>query len=216
MQLIIGNKGYSSWSLRVWLLMTHFGLPFEEKMILLDQPTTASEIRAFSPSGRVPCLIDGSISVWESLAIIEYLAEHFPEHAIWPRDMAARALGQSISSEMHAGFSSLRAACPMNPRKILAYRDWGEGASADVTRITAIWRDTRTRFGAHGPFLFGAFSAADAMYAPVVLRLIGYSWPMAEDTRGYVEAILNLVPMKLWLAAAGQEPWIVAADEIDE
>jgi len=216
MQLIIGNKTYSSWSLRPWLVMTHFGLPFDETLIRLDEPTTAAEIRAFSPSGRVPCLIDRDIVVWETLAIIEYLAERFPDHAIWPRDTAARALARSISNEMHAGFSGLRNACPMNLRKTFAYRDRGAAAFADVERIETLWRDARKRFGAGGPFLFGAFSAADAMYAPVVLRLIGYSWPMAEDTRAYVDAIAHLQAMLSWKAAASLEPWIVPSDEIDE
>jgi glutathione S-transferase len=216
MQLIIANKRYSSWSLRPWLVMTHFGLPFEETLIRLDEPTTATEIRAFSPSGRVPCLIDRDLAIWETLAIIEYLAERFPDVSIWPRDVSARALARSISNEMHAGFMGLRSACPMNLRKTFAYRDRGPAAHADVARIERLWRDARKRFGGDGPFLFGSFSAADAMYAPVVLRLLGYSWPMADDTRAYVEAVSNLPAMLNWKAAAALEPWIVPSDEIDE
>lgn len=216
MQLIIGNKRYSSWSLRPWLVMTHFGLAFEETLIQLDTPQFAEEVRRFSPSGRVPCLIDGDISVWETLAIIEYLAESFPNEPIWPRDKAARAVARAISNEMHAGFAALRSACPMNLRRTYAYRDRGEGAARDVARITALWRDARKRFGAGGPFLFGDFSAADAMYAPVVLRLTGYNWPLDSDTVEYVAAVHELPAMKAWKEAAQAEPWIVHADEIDE
>jgi glutathione S-transferase len=216
MQLIIGNKRYSSWSLRPWLVLSHFGMQFEETLIQLDTPTFADEVRRYSPSGRVPCLVDGDITVWETLAIIEYLAESFPEHAIWPRDKAARAAARAISNEMHAGFSGLRSACPMNLRRSFAYKDRGEGAKADVVRITVLWRDARQRFGAGGPFLFGPFSAADAMYAPVVLRLTGYSRPLEADIAEYVAAVHELPAMKAWKAAASTEPWIVHADEIDE
>jgi glutathione S-transferase len=216
LQLIIGNKRYSSWSLRPWLVMTHFGLPFEEILILLDTPTTSSEIRRYSPSGRVPCLTDGAITVWETLAIIEYLAERFPDRAVWPRDQAARAMARAISSEMHAGFSALRAACPMNLRRSFDYRDRGPGASADGARITTLWRDARRQFGKDGPYLFGAFSAADAMYAPVVLRLTGYAWPLDADIAEYVASIHELPAMQAWKAAAATETWIVPSDEIDE
>lgn len=216
MQLIIGNKRYSSWSLRPWLVLSHFGLPFEETLIQLDTPEFAEAVRRYSPSGRVPCLIDGDIAVWETLAIIEYLAESFSEHAIWPRNKAARAVARAISSEMHAGFSALRSACPMNLRRTFAYKDRGEGAAKDVTRITALWRDAKKRFGAGGPFLFGDFSAADAMYAPVVLRLTGYSWPLDPDIAEYVAAVHELPAMRAWKEAASAEPWIVHADEIDE
>lgn len=216
MQLYIGNKRYSSWSLRPWLLMTHFGLPFAETLIGLDEPDTATKIRAVSPSGRVPCLVDGDIAVWETLAIVEYLAESFPGEAIWPRDKGARAVARAISNEMHAGFTGLRSACPMNLRKTFAYRDRGAAAAADVARIEALWRDARSRFGAGGPFLFGTFSAADAMYAPVVFRFVGYNWPVAADTRAYVDAMLDLPAMRAWADAASTETAIVPSDEIDE
>jgi len=214
--LIIANKRYSSWSLRPWLVMAHFGLPFEETVIPLDQPETAAAIRVYSPSGRVPYLIDGVIGVWESLAIIEYLAERFPGAAIWPQDTAARALARAISSEMHAGFAALRKACPMNLMRTVAYRDRGDDVLADVARIEALWRDARARFGAGGPFLFGDFSAADAMYAPVVTRLVSYDLPIAEDSRAYVEAVRQLPAMQRWTAEAAVEPWIAARNEIDE
>jgi glutathione S-transferase len=216
MQLIIANKRYSSWSLRPWLVMRHFDLPFDETVIPLDQPETHAEILKVSPSGRVPCLIDGALNIWESLAIIEYLAETFPEQPIWPREKAARAVARAISSEMHAGFMGLRRACPMNLRKTFAWRDWGEAASADATRIVELWRDARARYGSGGQFLFGEFSAADAMYAPVVHRLNGYSWPVEGDTRSYLDAMLDLPAMRDWQKAAAAETWIVPSDEIDE
>jgi glutathione S-transferase len=216
MQLYIGNKRYSSWSLRPWLVMTHFGLPFEEILILLDEPDTAAKIRAISPSGRVPCLVDGDVTVWETLAIIEYLAERFPEHAIWPRDAAARAVARAISNEMHAGFSGLRNACPMNLRRTFAYRDRGPQAAADVARIESIWHDARRRFGRGGPFLFGTFSAADAMYAPVVFRLAGYNWPVTEESKLYSAAVMDLPAIQAWVSAAAAETAIVPSDEIDE
>ncbi len=215
LRLVIGNKRYSSWSLRPWLAMTHFAIPFDETLILLDRPEFKAEVARFSPSGRVPCLVDGDIAVWETLAILEYLAETFPEKAIWPRDRAARAHARAIANEMHAGFTGLRAACPMNLRRTFALRDWGDAARADVARIEALWRDARARFGAGGPFLFGGFSAADAMFAPVALRLDGYGWPLAEDTRAYVDAILALPAFRAWKAGADQETEIVLADEID-
>lgn len=215
-RLVIANKRYSSWSLRPWLLMTHFGIPFEETKILLDKPETRAEILRFSPSGRVPCLVDGDISVWETLAIVEHLAETYPGLAIWPRERAARAMARAISSEMHAGFTSLRSACPMNLRRSFPWRDWGgAGAAADVTRIEALISEARGRFGAGGPFLFGAFSAADAMYAPVALRLAGYSWPVSAVTRAWIEAVQALPAFAAWKAGADAETEIVPSDEID-
>jgi glutathione S-transferase len=214
MKLVIANKNYSSWSLRPWLVARHFGIPFEETVIPLDQPDTHENILAFSPSGRVPCLIDGDLAIWESLAIIEYLAESHPDRAIWPSDKAARALARSISNEMHAGFQSLRSACPMNLRKRFAYRDWGRGAAEDAVRIVELWSDARGRFGASGPFLFGEFSAADAMFAPVVARFEGYGWPVEAETRSYMDAVLALPAFAEWRAAAERETWIVPSDEI--
>lgn len=215
MHLVVGNKLYSSWSLRPWLVAAHFGFAFEETVIPLDQPDTKEAIRRFSPAGRVPCLVDGDITVWESLAIIEYLAEKAPDQAIWPRDRAARALARSISNEMHAGFLALRKACPMNLRRTFAYRDFGADAARDAVRIVEIWRDARSRYGAGGPFLFGEFTAADAMYAPVVVRFQAYGWPVEPDTRSYMDAVQALPAFVTWAEAARKEPWILQADEIE-
>jgi glutathione S-transferase len=216
MQLVIANKAYSSWSLRAWLVTRHFEIPVEEILIPLDQPDTHDKIRQYSPSGRVPCLVvDDTIAVWESLAIIEFLAETYPDKPIWPQDRAARALARSISNEMHAGFMGLRKACPMNLRKTFTWRDFGREASEDAVRIVELWRDARSRLGSGGPFLFGAFTAADAMFAPVVTRFHTYGWPIDPDIRSYMDAVLALPAFQDWLAAAKAEPWIVPSDEIE-
>ena len=215
MRLVIANKNYSSWSLRPWLVATHFAVPFEETLVVLDEPDSAENIRRYSPSGRVPCLVDGDIVVWESIAVIEYLAERFPDRAIWPAAPVARALARSIVAEMHAGFTALRNACPMNLRRHVRWRDRGAGAARDVARIVELWRDARARFGTGGPFLFGAFSAADAMYAPVVCRLESYGWPVDADIRAYIDTVLTLPSFVAWREAAALETWVIAADEVD-
>ncbi|WP_333826253.1 glutathione S-transferase family protein [Pinisolibacter sp.] len=215
-KLIIGNKRYSSWSLRPWLLMTHFGLSFEEILVPLDTPEFKPTVLKYSPSGKVPCLVEGDIHVHETLAIFEFLAENHPELPIWPRDRAARALARALASEMHAGFTGLRGACPMNLRTHFAFKDRGPAATADVARIEDAWRDARARFGAGGPFLFGEFSAADAMFAPVVTRLDTYSWPVAADTRAYMDAVLALPAFRTWKAGADAETAIVGADEVED
>lgn len=216
MKLLIGNKVYSSWSLRPWLVATHFGIPFEEILIPLDLPDTAERIRKVSPSGRVPCLVvDEGLAIWETLAIIEYFAEIRPDLPIWPRDPRARAVARAISNEMHAGFTGLRSACPMNLRKSFPFRDFGRKAAEDATRIVELWRDARSRFGTAGPFLFGEFSAADAMFTPVVTRFDTYGWPVEPDTRSYMDAVMALPAFHRWREGAAEETWIIAADEIE-
>jgi glutathione S-transferase len=218
--LVIGNKCHSSWSLRPWILMKHFGIPFDEVLIPftdpIDSPEWKREVRKYSPAGKVPALVDGDIAVWESLAIMEYLAEEHPEHAIWPRDRAARAMARSIASEMHAGFSALRGACPMNLGKKYAYRDRGAAAAKDAARVAEIWRVARERFGSGGPFLFGGFSAADAMYAPMVTRFETYSLPADPVVRAYMDAVMGTAAFQEWRKAALAESWIVPEDEVDE
>lgn len=221
MKLVIANKCYSSWSLRPWLLLTEFGIPFEEVLIpfgpsFVEDAGWKRAIAAFTPAGKVPVLIDGELQVWETLAIMEYLAERHSEHAIWPGDPAARAMARAISSEMHASFSALRGACPMNLAWVHPVRDRGPKVAADVARISAIWREARERFGADGPFLFGAFSAADAMFAPVVARFSGYSIPLDPVGASYVAAVTATKGYQAWREAALSEPWIVAEDEVDE
>jgi glutathione S-transferase len=224
MKLIIANKVHSSWSMRPWLLMTHFGVPFEEVLIpfgpTFDDPEWKAKVKAHNPSGKVPALVDGDTQVWESLSIMEYIADLRPDLAIWPADRAARALARSISSEMHAGFSALRNACPVNLGKRHAPKDRGPKVAADVARITQIWTDCRARHGAKdpsgGPFLFGAFTAADAMYAPVCTRLRSYSIAVDPVSEAYCDAIYALPAFVQWRAAALKEPWIVPEDEVDE
>jgi glutathione S-transferase len=214
--LVIANKLYSSWSLRPWIMLQQAGIAFDEIVIPLDEPDTRQRILAHSPAGRVPVLIDGDITIWDSLAILEYAAERWPAAKIWPQETAARALARSISAEMHSGFQALRKACPMNLGRKFGPRDRGADVAADCERIQAIWRDTRNRFGAGGPFLFGAFSGADAMYAPVVTRLDTYSIPVDAVSRSYMDAVLALPSFTAWREAALQEPWMVAHDEVDE
>ena len=218
MKLLIGNKCYSSWSLRAWLLMRATGIAFTEQVVLLDEPGFKEAIFAAAPGsgGTVPTLVDGEIAVWETLAICEYLHDTQPQAGIWPRDKAARAHARAISSEMHAGFTALRGACPMNLGKRFAPRDRGPGVARDVERLTGLWRQARERFGAGGPFLYGEFSAADAMYAPVVTRLDTYGIAVDTVSQDYMQAVLALPAYREWLAAALVEPWVVAHDEVDE
>ena len=214
--LVIANKLYSSWSLRPWLLMRQLGIAFDEVLIPLHQANTKAEILKHSPAGKVPVLIDGEAIVWESIAIMEYVAETVEDAPVWPRDPGPRALARSIAAEMHAGFGALRSACPMNLGRRYAARDRGEAVAQDVARVTAIWRDARGRFGAGGPFLFGAFSAADAMYAPVVTRFDTYSIPVDPVSRAYMDTILSRAAFREWREAALREPWMTPSDEVDE
>lgn len=216
MHLIIANKLYSSWSMRPWLIMRAAGFDFTETVIPLRQPDTAARIREHSPSGKVPVLIDGDVVVWESLAIISYLADRFPDKPIWPQGDAARAYAKSISMEMHGGFQALRQACPMNLGKRYAARDFGEKVAADVARIEDIFRETRSRFGKSGPFLFGAFSAADAMFAPVVSRLETYQLAVQPQTRAYMDAIFSHPAFERWHGEALLERWNIPDFEMDQ
>jgi glutathione S-transferase len=207
MQLIIGNKLYSSWSLRPWMLMKALKLPFEDTVVPLYTNETATAIKSYAPSGKVPILVDGDTTVWESLAIIEYLHDRFPDAGVWPSDMKARAHARVISSEMHAGFQPLRQACPMNLGAKLAFKAYADDVSASVARVEDVWADARDRFGAGGAFLFGQFSAADAMYAPVVTRLNSYGWPVTPQSRVYMDAILGHPAFLAWRDQALVEPW---------
>ena len=220
MKLVVANKTYSSWSMRPWLLMTELGIPFEEVLIpfgpTFDDPEWKRAVTAHTPAGKVPALVDGAVRVWDSLAIMEYLAEARPDLAVWPRDPAARAMARSVSAEMHSGFGALRRACPMNLAWVHPTRDRGPGMAADVARIEAIWREARERFGGEGPFLFGSFGAADAMFAPVAARLTGYSVPLEAVCAAYVEAVQATRGYRAWRAGALAEAWIVSQDEADE
>ena len=215
MTLVIGNKNYSSWSLRPWILLRHAGIPFEEVRIGLYAPGMRERIRAYSPAGKVPVLVDGAITVWDSLAICEYLAEKFPNERFWPPNVAARALARSISAEMHAGFAALRQHMSMNCRRSLVGRGEGPGVREDIARIEAMWNDARTRFGSGGDMLFGRFGIADAMYAPVVLRFQTYGVELPGPAGAYSKAVLRLPAIQEWLAAARAEPETIRQFERD-
>jgi glutathione S-transferase len=212
--LYVGNKNYSSWSLRPWLALRHAGAPFSEVVIPLDQPGTRAAIGAQSPSGRVPLLAHGELRIWESLAICEYLAELFPAARLWPEDRAARAVARAVSCEMHAGFATLRHHLPMDIRNRRPAAAQRAAAAADIARVTEIWRDCRAQFGAAGangpgPFLFGGFSIADAMFAPVATRFVTYDVPLEGEPAAYVAALSDWPPMREWRAAATAEPWTI-------
>jgi glutathione S-transferase len=215
LHLIIGNKNYSSWSFRPWLALKVAGIAFEETLISLDAPEFKPQLTRFSGAGKVPVLIDGDARIWESLAILEYLAEKFPAAALWPRDPQARAHARAIASEMHAGFLPLRRHLPMNVRRPIIPRALDDGAAADVARIDAIWAECRARFGTAGPFLYGAFGAADAMYAPVASRFHTYAVDVSAAARDYMSALMALPAWGEWREAARREPWVLPHDEVD-
>ncbi len=211
--LVIGNKNYSSWSLRPWLLMRQAGLPFREIRIPLYTPESKAQIREYSPSGRVPCLLDGGLAVWDSLAICEYLAERHPELQLWPAPGAARAVARSVSAEMHAGFQHLRSNMGMNCRGRFPGLGRTVEVAGEIERIQRLWADCRARFGGTQPFLFGPFSIADAMFAPVVLRFRTYQVQLNPVCREYADAVLGLPALQEWLAAALAETEVIAAFE---
>lgn len=197
--LTIGDKMLSSWSFRPWFLMTHAGIPFAEDNIRLDQPDTRKILAEKSPAGLVPFLTHGDLKIWDSLAIMEYVNELFPEKQLWPENSEARAIARAVSAEMHSGFSALRTVWPMNfNREGLSHLTTG-GVSRDIKRIDTIWTECRTRFGSEGPFLFGAFSIADAMYAPVVSRFFTYGpVSVSPESSTYMEAIRALPAFIEW------------------
>ncbi len=207
--LVIGNKNYSSWSLRPWLALKQAGIPFREIRISLYTGESRAEIKKYSPSGKVPALLDGGVTVWESLAIGEYLADKFPEKQLWPADLAARALARTVSCEMHAGFSALRSHMAMNCRKQLPGKGRTPEVLKDIERITALWNDCRASFGRGGDFLFGKFSVADAMYAPVALRFVTYAVDLDPVSAAYVKTLSALPAIRQWIADARAETEVI-------
>jgi glutathione S-transferase len=207
LEIILGNKNYSSWSLRGWLALARSGLPFREIVIPMFREDSAQRIGERSPSGKVPCLRHGELAVWDSLAIGEYVAELAPAAHLWPADRAARAVARSVSAEMHSGFTALRGDMPMNIRASKPGVGHSPAALADVGQIQARWRQVRERFGAGGDFLLGAFTLADCFYAPVVTRFQTYGVALDPVARRYVEAMSALPEMQRWRAAALEEPW---------
>lgn len=218
LKLYIGNKTYSSWSLRPWLALSAAGVPFDEHLLPLETEafrTTLAPFGAAGAPGRVPMLVDGDVLVWESLAIIEFAAERFRDLPFWPQDPKARAMARSVATEMHASFSALRGELAMNLARPLEPRPISDAAQADVARILSIWTNARGSFGGDGPFLFGAFCAADAMFAPVATRMRTYQVPLDPVSAAYVDAIHAQPDFVRWHAAALTEDWVVAKDEVD-
>jgi glutathione S-transferase len=213
LHLIIGNKNYSSWSFRPWLAMKVAGIAFDETVISLEASDFKARVKAVSAAGRVPVLLDGDVPVWESLAILEYLAEKFPASGLWPKDEAARANARAVASEMHAGFLPLRRHLPMNMARPVKKRALDDGAAADAARIDAIWSAACAK--SDGPFLFGRFGAADAMYAPVVSRFHTYAVEVGAASRAYMGAVMALPAFIAWREAARREPWVLPHDEVD-
>ncbi|APC67212.1 MULTISPECIES: glutathione S-transferase family protein [Ralstonia solanacearum species complex] len=213
MKLVIGNKNYSSWSLRPWLLARQAGIPFEEIRLRLGSESFAAEVRRYSPAGRVPVLVDGDLTVWDSLAICETLAERFPRARLWPEDPKARAHARSICAEMHTGFTALRGQMPMNVTAVLPGMGWNVAVQRDVDRIAQIWTELRQKYAAEGPFLFGHFTVADAFYAPVVSRFATYGVRLPELAKAYADHILNLSAMQEWIESARGEHDFLADDE---
>lgn len=220
MILIIGNKNYSSWSLRGWLAAKLSGLPFDEEVIPLDTPNFAERIQALSPSHKVPALHDRDVVIWDSLAIIEFLAEKAPKAGFWPIDPGVRGVARSVAAEMHSSFSAMRAHLPMNIRKQFPDFPIPPLVKADIHRVQDIWLECRARANSRGSarragdFLFGAFSAADIMYAPVVFRFASYDVPLLDEAKDYVEAMLAHPFMIEWANAAKAESWVIEADEV--
>lgn len=216
LRLIIGNKAYSSWSMRAWLAARHSGLSIEDVLIPLYEDGSAEAMRQYAPTGKVPCLMDGAVAIWDSLAICEYLAELAPEAHLWPMDRQARAVARSACAEMHSAFPALRKHMPMNVRKSLPGKGWPDDAEErkaverDVARIEALWDRLRTDYGTSagkGPFLFGHFTIADAFYAPVVTRLATYGVHLGPIGKAYMDAILAEEHVQAWIRDAQDEPW---------
>lgn len=212
MKLIIANKTYSSWSLRAWLAVKASGIDFEEQTILLHEPDTRSLILQRSPSGKLPCLHDNGLAIWDSLAIAEYLAEEIPQ--LWPVDGAARAIARSVSAEMHSGFQALRSQMPMNLRRNAPLASISPELAADIRRIESIWNDCRAQYGGHDRFLFGTWSIADMMFAPVAFRFESYGVTLQGAAQDYLQSVLAYPHMREWKAAALKETAVIAAYEV--
>lgn len=212
--MVIGNKNYSTWSLRSWLLMRVADISFGEVLLPLDTDEFEQKIHDYSPSGCVPVLIEGKTAIWDTLAIAEYLAEVFPEKHLWPADAAARAQARAVSAEMHSGFPDLRRELPMNLRRPVGAVPVSKGTLGDIDRIFNIWRGCREEWGRGGQFLFGDFSIADAFYAPIATRFRTYGLELDEIVGSYVEVIHRLPAFLEWQQEARDEPWIIESDEL--
>ena len=213
--LVIGNKNYSSWSLRPWVLLRHNDIPFEEKRIALFTPSTDTELAPYGSDAKVPILKHGDLIVWDSLAILEYISETWLCGAGWPEEPGARAVARSVSAEMHSSFVNVRSEFPMNCRKHFFNVKPSAAAAAEIGRIQGLWDDCRQRFGQAGPWLFGRYTIADAMFAPVVLRFHGYNIGLEGPSADYMAMVLQQPAIIEWIEAGKQETEIIAEDEID-
>lgn len=215
-ELVIGNKNYSSWSLRAWLVLAEAGIEFSERRIPMDTPTFADEVRRVSAAARVPVLLLDGVAIWDSLAIAETVAERWPEKRLWPEDPAARAHARAISAEMHSGFVTLRDSMPMNCRAMGRRVPLPAPLTADIDRVFAIWADCAARYGDRGDWLFGDFSIADAMYAPVVLRFRTYGINLPDAATKYPERLLDSHALQDWLLAAESETEVIDREEVGQ
>lgn len=207
--IVIGNKAFSSWSMRPWLALKQTGRPFAEVVIPLRTPGTKAMIQEHSPAGKVPILKDGNLTIWDSLAICEYLAEQHPDAGLWPAAADARALARSVVAEMHSGFQDLRGNLFMDLKQRRDHPDRVAKAAADIARVQAIWADCRSRFGTGGPFLFGTFGIADCFYAPVCTRFVTWGVELTAGSQAYVDAVLHHPAMREWHEAAQAEEWTI-------
>ena len=216
MMLVIGNKNYSSWSMRPWVLLTHFSVPFSEHQLWLDTPEFKRDIASISPTRRVPVLHDKSAVIWDSLAICEYVNECYLQQKAWPADMQARAQARCIAAEMHSGFAALRSQLPMNCRRSPKARHWDQAAQADINRVISIWETLReaAQHASAQPYLFGEFSIADAMFAPVVVRFSGYGVELPERSLAYQQAMLAAPGVSQWMAAGVAETQRLPHEEV--
>lgn len=211
--LVIGNKNYSSWSLRPWLLLKHYQIPFSEIRVALYNDSTAAKLKKLSPSGKVPVLIAEDVTVWDSLAICEYIAERYPQFPCWPKDPRSRAVARSMSAEMHSGFQDLRSTFPMNIRKRSPWQGAPSAVLQDIERITELWKCCVDCPKTVGPWLFGEFGIVDAMFAPVVWRFVTYNVPLDETCKQYVATMLALPAMQEWVDAACVETEVIMDSE---
>ncbi len=216
-ELIVGNKNYSSWSLRPYMALKMAGVPFTDKLVRLLVPETPKVLAKYKATGKLPLLVHNGLVVWDTLAIIEYAAETWPSKNLWPRNMKSRARARSVSAEMHSSFGPLRNACPMNLRRERKLPPGGvtPDIAKDVARIEAIWADCRKQFGKGGPFLFGKFSAADAMFAPVCARFETFAIPVSKTSQAYMDAVFATLAFQQWKSDAAKESWVIAEDEVD-
>lgn len=213
--LVIGNKNYSSWSLRPYMALAMAGIDFEEKLITFGEPAFGKAVVKISKAGLVPILVHGKNTVWDSLAIMEYAAETWSDRNLWPKNKAARAMARSVSAEMHSGFRNLRNACPMNLRRAIKPVAMNDDIRADVARLEALWKECRSAHGRGGPFLFGKFSIADAMFTPIVTRFETYDIKVSNDTQHYMNAVMATPAFHDWKADGLKEKSLYPEDEVD-